>query len=76
MTTLNTVIWDQETNDASFANGPDYQIGVGSLDYVTGDIGGNVGNTMDVANVGIVRGTVVMPSSRPAAPRATRAFSI
>jgi hypothetical protein len=59
MTTLNTVIWDQETNDASFANGPDYQIGVGSLDYVTGDIGGNVGYTMDVANVGIVRGTVV-----------------
>ena len=59
MTTFGFTAWDQETNDASFANGPDYQIGVGSLDYAAVDVGGSAGYTVDVANVGIVRGTVV-----------------
>ena len=61
MTNLSVDVRDQEANDASFANGPDYQMGVGSLDFVTANLGSNngYGYTMDIANVGIVRGTDV-----------------
>ena len=58
-TTIGFVVADTETNDASFADGPNYQIGVGSLDYTCASLFGSTTYTIDVANVGIVEGTDV-----------------
>jgi hypothetical protein len=63
MTVLDISGWDTETNNACYASGTTtgaYQIGVGSLDYEAVDWESDATTaTMDLANVGIVRGTTV-----------------
>jgi hypothetical protein len=63
MTVLDTSAWNTETNNACYANGTTtgtYKIGVGSLDYEANNWQWDAqSKTMDMANVGIVRGTTV-----------------
>jgi hypothetical protein len=63
VTDLDSAASDTETNNACYADGTavgTYQIGVGSLDYWGSDYAADANSPhIDLANVGIVRGTTV-----------------
>jgi hypothetical protein len=63
MTDTDTSAWNAETNNACYSAGTtrnSYDIGVGYLDFAGLDyVWDATSDTMDIANVGIVRGTSV-----------------